>query len=404
MTPVKKSITSLLELNQNKEGHVELKLPFTHARELRNCDIDWKKVIEHDMIKSIEHSSSEVSFILHQKKFAEETFNNPTNVKITDTPKKYIVEFSSPNIAKPFHMGHLRSTIIGNFLANLFTVVNHNVIKMNYLGDYGTQFGFLKVGIEMENFTKEQIREHPLECLFKAYVTANASTDPKVAENARKVFETMEKSEGGEVIQQWEEIKQYTMDELKIMYERLNVVFDVYESESMYRKKSIENVIEQLRSKNLLVNESDGRISVSVAERRVPIIKSDSSSLYLTRDVAAYLERKKRYEMDKIFYVVDHGQHDHFLSLKSIVNDLGFDAQSTIEHVKFGRISGMSTRKGSVVFLKDILDEAKNLMYKSQQETSSKKKVMKKLLKFYSFYSQQQRLTWKNVVKLWLTY
>lgn len=362
---------SLLELKQNKQGHVELKLPFRNANELKNCNIDWKNSIEHDMIRSIDCNSSEISFALHKQKLVEESFSNPINVKTTDNPEKYIVEFSSPNIAKPFHMGHLRSTIIGNFLSNLFTAVNHNVVKMNYLGDYGTQFGFLKVGIEMENLTKEQIKKNPLECLFKAYVTANGSTDPTVAERARKVFEVMENSEDGEVIQQWEEIKKYTMDELDVMYKRLNVVFDVYESESMYRRNLTRDVMSQLQAKNLLFTEDDGKIVVKVGERRVPILKSDSTTLYLTRDVAAFVERNKRYKMNKTFYVVDNGQNDHFTSLKSIVGDLGFDAQNTLHHVKFGRIKGMSTRKGSVVFLKDILDEAKSLMYKNQQESAS---------------------------------
>lgn len=368
----KGSVISLLELKQNQNGQIKLQLPFKNARYLRDCNIDWKNNIEHDSIMSIDNNSSEVSFTLHYQKLIENTFKDPTNVKIIENSENYIVEFSSPNIAKPFHMGHLRSTIIGSFLSNLFKTVNHNVVKMNYLGDYGTQFGFLKVGIELENLTKELIKKSPLESLFKAYVTANTSNDPTVAERARKVFEMMENSEDGEVIQQWEEIKKYTMDELKIMYERLNVVFDVYESESMYRKNLIETALAQLRAKNLLLSEDDGRISVQVGERRVPIVKSDSTTLYLTRDIAAFLERKKRYGMDKTFYVVDNGQNDHFTSLKSIVRDLGYDAQNEIHHVKFGRIKGMSTRRGSVVFLKDILDEAKTVMYKNQQESASK--------------------------------
>ena len=372
MTPVKGSIVSLLELRQNKQGNVELKLPFKNIKEIKDCNIDLKNLIDHDMIRRIDSNSSEISFALNHEKLVEESFNNPANVKFADNPQKYIVEFSSPNIAKPFHMGHLRSTIIGNFLSNLLTSVNHNVIKMNYLGDYGTQFGFLKVGIEMENLTKEDIKKNPLECLFKAYVTANVSTDPIVAEKARKVFEIMENSEDSEVIQQWEEIKNYTMDELKVMYERLNVVFDVYESESMYRRNETKNVIAQLEARNLLINDSDGKIVVKVGDRKVPIIKSDSTTLYLTRDIAAFLERKRLYETDKTFYVVDNGQSDHFISLKSIIEDLGYDAQNTIHHVKFGRIKGMSTRKGSVVFLKDILNEAKHLMYKNQQESQSK--------------------------------
>lgn len=250
----------------------------------------------------------------------------------------------------------------------------------------------------MERLTDEQIKKSPLECLFKAYVTANVSTDPDVAEKARKVFEKMENNEDKSVIDQWEQIKSYTMDELTVMYERLNVVFDVYEFESMYRRNEVENVIAQLREKNLITKEDDGRLVVNVGDRRVPIVKSDSTTLYLTRDIAAFLERKKRYEMDKIFYVVDNGQNDHFTAIKNIVGDLGFDAGSLIHHVKFGRIKGMSTRKGSVVFLKDILDEAKDLMFAKQHDSASEKfKSYKNIQQKFIFFSQRQKLTSRNV-------
>jgi arginyl-tRNA synthetase len=370
-TPVKHSIAGLLELKQSQQGIFELKLPLKNVKDLKDSDNEWSRDIDSDLVTSVNCNSTEILFTLDKQKIITETFNNPTNVKIADDPKKFIVEFSSPNIAKPFHMGHLRSTIIGNFLSNLLSTTNNNVVKMNYLGDFGTQFGFLKVGIELENLSDEDIKKSPLECLFKAYVTANASQDTTVADRARKVFEVMENGDDEKVNKQWEQIKQYTMDELKGMYERLNVVFDVYEFESMYRRNESEKVIAQLRERNLLVKENDGKLVVNVGDRRVPIVKSDSTTLYLTRDIAAILERRKRYQMDKIYYVVDNGQNDHFAAIKSIVGDLGFDS-NIVHHVKFGRIKGMSTRKGSVVFLKDILDEAKELMFKKQQESQSK--------------------------------
>lgn len=365
---MKSSVAGLLKIKQNQQGEIELKLPLRN----RNLEVPEGSFsnFQHDKIQKIVGSDSEITFVLNQNKIIEETFKNPTNVKITDDRKSFIFEFSSPNIAKPFHVGHLRSTIIGNFLANLFTTTNHKAIKMNYLGDYGTQFGFLKVGIEMESLTEAQIKSNPLQCLFKAYVTANTSTDPAVAEKARKIFEVMENSEDGEAIRQWEQIKEYTMDELKAMYERLNIVFDIYESESMYRRKEIQNVIAQLTEKKLLLRDDFGRQIVKVGDQNIPLIKSDETTLYLTRDIAAFIERKKRYDVEKIFYIVDNGQANHFIALKSIVNDLGLNSDD-IHHVKFGRIKGMSTRKGSVVFLKEILDEAKDLMFAKQKESAS---------------------------------
>lgn len=371
LTPVKGSIANLLELKQNKQGRSELKLPLKHVKELRSTSGDWVSSIQNEMITSAEFGNSEVTFALDHQKLVEDSFQNPLNIQVAENPGRFIVEFSSPNIAKPFHMGHLRSTMIGNFISNLLTNVNNKVTKMNYLGDYGTQFGFLKVGIEMEKLTSEQIKNNPLQSLFKAYVTANTSSDPTIADKARKVFEMMENSEDDEVMKQWEDIKRYTMDELRVMYERLNVVFDVYEFESMYRKNETGNILDLLKEKNLLIEDSDGRKMVSVGDRRVTMVKSDSSTLYLTRDIAAFIERNKKYEMDKIFYIVDKSQSDHFKAITSIVNDLGFDSQK-VHHIKFGRINGMSTRKGSVVFLKDILEEGKELMLKRQQESASK--------------------------------
>lgn len=363
-----------MQLKQNVNGKYVLKLPFKNVKELKGASVGWITNFQHESIENIEINNSDISFVLDKRALIKDVFRNPTNVRVNENPSTFIVEFSSPNIAKPFHMGHLRSTIIGSFLSNLLMKVNNRVIKMNYLGDYGTQFGFLKIGIEMEKLSPEQIKANPLECLFKAYVTANNSSDPTIADRARRVFEIMENSEDDQLIEQWEQIKKYTMDELRVMYARLNVVYDVFEFESMYRRSSIDNVIRQLKEKNLLIEE-DGKMVVEVGDRRIPMVKSDSTTLYLTRDIAAFMHRKQQYDVDKIFYVVDNGQNDHFTAIKSVIANLDYDAENLIQHVKFGRIRGMSTRKGSVVFLKDILNEAKELMYQKQQESASKKLI-----------------------------
>ena len=139
----------------------------------------------------------------------------------------------------------------------------------------------------------------------------------------------------------------------------------------MYNKNQILEVINQMTQKNVLIDDPDGKKVVVVGDRRIPIVKSDGSTLYLTRDVAAVLDRKKRYEFDRILYVVDNGQNDHFTALKSIVEQLGLQWNENMTHVKFGRIRGMSTRKGTAVFLKEILDEAKEIMFKKQMESKS---------------------------------
>lgn len=212
---------------------------------------------------------------------------------------------------------------------------------MNYLGDYGTQFGFLKAGIDMENLSDEEIKRNPLQNLLRVYVLANSSKDPAIADKARKIFEQMEFSEDTEVMNQWERIRQYTMDELAKIYHRLNVNFDVYEFESMYRRKEIEGIISLMDNKKLIHREEDGKQTVLVGDRKVSFIKSDNTTLYLTRDIAAFLSRWDKYEMDKTFYVVDNGQHDHFMAIKSVINQLDLNGDEHISHVKFGRIRGM---------------------------------------------------------------
>lgn len=212
---------------------------------------------------------------------------------------------------------------------------------MNYLGDYGTQFGFLKAGIDMEHLSDEEIQKNPLQHLLRVYVLANSSKDPSVASKARKIFEKMEFNEDHEIMNQWEKIRKYTLDELKKIYERLNIVYDVYEFESMYRRKNIEDIIALMTDKRVIEKDEEEKFVVAVNDRKVPMIKSDGTTLYLTRDIAAFLSRRKKYETDKTFYVVDNGQHDHFAAIKSVVNQLGFDGDKNIQHVKFGRIRGM---------------------------------------------------------------
>lgn len=395
----KKHIAVSLELKRNGND-LELRLPLRAIKELKN-DIQLVSSLRgSDNINDVKITNSEVKFVLNKELVVSEVFKDPVNLRINQNPKNVIVEFSSPNIAKPFHVGHLRSTIIGNFVSNLLHATNNNVTKMNYLGDWGTQFGFLKVGIDMEKLSEEDIKKSPLECLFKAYVSAHSSTDPSIPMLAREVFERMENEEDAIEMKTWQNYRQYTLDELTIMYERLNVVFNEYEFESMYNRKKVQSVIEIIKEKHLLQEDKDGKMVVQVGERQVPIIKSDGTTLYLVRDIAAFIERHKKYNLDTIYYVVDNGQHDHFTALKSVATQLNYDGESCIQHIKFGRIKGMSTRKGSVVFLKDILNEARDLMHKKQQETQSENYLISEVI-FYKLFTcqiltQQPKWTCQN--------
>lgn len=318
--------------------------------------------------------NEKIVFKVDRTKLIEEVFSNPCEKPFleTDKPKNVIVEFSSPNIAKPFHVGHLRSTIIGNFIANLNWFLGHNVTRLNYLGDWGTQFGYLNLGVKLKGFTDQDIEEKPIERLYEAYVAANTAgeQDPEIHEKAKLIFRDLENGSFRDLAQ-WEQYRRFTVDELVHLYDRLNVNYDEYHWESMYGQSAVVDVITQMKTAGVLQNEPDGRLVAVVQGRRVPVVKSDGTTLYLTRDIAAFKDRFDRYNFDEMFYVVDNGQNDHFTALFSIVEQMKLDCSGRGKHIKFGRIKGMSTRKGTVVFLKDILDEAKEIMKEKQIQSKS---------------------------------
>lgn len=297
--------------------------------------------------------------------------------KLFSTPKDQIViEFSSPNIAKPFHVGHLRSTIHGNFLSNLFLALGHEVKRLNYLGDWGTQFGLLQFGLDQGWFSWEEISKNPIRSLLEIYVKANtmAEKDESVAATARSLFQRLETGDVA-LSKNWNEIRQYTVTELRQTYTRLGVKFDEFNWESQYGIKELTAVLSVLVKTGHLVTKAEGTKVVRLNDQRtVTLVKSDGSSLYLTRDVAAAIDRWNRFPFRRMLYVVDNAQTDHFVALKSLLRFMGHTWADDIEHVKFGRIKGMSTRKGTIVFLSDVLDEAHTRM-KAKQIASPNTRV-----------------------------
>ncbi|CAF4949584.1 unnamed protein product [Pieris macdunnoughi] len=293
------------------------------------------------------------------------------NQEINENPKKIVIDFSSPNIAKPFHVGHLRSTIIGNFISNINSYYHNEVIRLNYLGDWGTQFGLLQYGINSKNITLNNLKENPIKLLYDIYVEVNkiASEDETVRNDAKKYFSDIE--EGKSNLETWKAIREITIKELETVYERLGIKFDYYEWESDYNGKAINNILQQLENTKLLTTHESGKKIAKVNNRDVTVLKSDNSTLYLSRDIAALLNRYNKYKFDKMLYVVDNAQTDHFTALIDIVGRLNKECIRGCEHVKFGRIKGMSTRQGNVVFLNDILDEAKTKMVEQQLQSKN---------------------------------
>ena len=293
-------------------------------------------------------------------------------------PSNIIVEFSSPNVAKPFHMGHLRSTIIGNFVANIQEAVGHKVIRLNWLGDWGTQFGLLAHGLQNSDLEQILNCQDPMHELYNVYVKVNknAENDENIATEARTLFAKLEAG-SAQLKTQWSQIRCATVDSLEKVYSRLGIHFDHYHGEAMYgNQKTKDSVLNRLTESGLLTIIEDGCQVIDLDgahKRRVVITKSDGSSLYITRDISAGLDRLKSFSPDKIIYVVENAQAHHFENLFEIISKLDPASSCKFQHVKFGRIQGMSTRKGTAVFLSDILNEAKERMLEKMQNASTTK-------------------------------
>ncbi|CCH58138.1 hypothetical protein TBLA_0A03380 [Henningerozyma blattae CBS 6284] len=302
--------------------------------------------------------------------------------------KKVIIEFSSPNIAKPFHAGHLRSTIIGGFLSNLYDTMGWSVTKLNYLGDWGKQFGLLAVGFEKYG-VKEDFLKDPINHLFEIYVKisqdiARENDLPdihrKTDREAKQFFERMENGDE-EALDIWRNFRSLSIDKYIETYSRLNIEYDSYCGESKVPKKTIEYVINRLKEDHLL-KKKDGAMVVNLTtieeDLGLAILqKSDKTSIYLSRDIGEALERYNKYKFDKMIYVVACQQDFYFRQLLATLKLMNFDWVNKLEHISFGMVKGMSTRKGKVVFLDTILNEAQEKMYAQMIKDQDKLKQIK---------------------------
>ena len=332
-------------------------------------------------VKNIEYIKTNYNDILsfkldrnhYVKQMLENNIKNITAPLIDTDFSDVVVEFSSPNIAKPFHVGHLRSTVIGNFIANLNRFLRNRVTTINYLGDWGTQCGFIQLGLDLANISESTMKEDPINSLYKAYVHAHnlSKKDSTIDNKARDIFKSLE---GGntECLKKWEILRLHTVEELRKTYSRLGVTFDEYHWESMYNAKKIENLISELERLHLLSTDEQNRKIICLNEKKaIPLLKSDGSTLYITRDIAAAIDRFEKYNFDVMYYVVDNAQSEHFSKLKNILERMQYSWADRLKHVKFGKIRGMSTRKGTAVFLTDILNETKAVMKEKQIRSPS---------------------------------
>ena len=291
-----------------------------------------------------------------KEKYGSSTIGNGKNI---------IVEYSSPNIAKPFHVGHLRTTVIGRALYNMYKFLGYNTIGINHLGDWGTQFGKLIEGYK--RFGNEyNLEENPIDKLTEIYVRINelCKEDESVLENCRENFKKLEDGDKY-CVEIWEKFKDLSLKEFQRIYDILNVHFDSNNGESFYTDKMPE-VVEILRKNNKLI-ESQGAEIVDLEYKNMPplmVVKSNGSTTYATRDLAAILYRARTYDFDKCIYVVGSEQNLHFNQVFEVAKYLDLDEKYTngLIHVPYGMVrlktGKMSTREGTLIKLEDILKEA----------------------------------------------
>ncbi|OBR91187.1 arginine--tRNA ligase [Clostridium ragsdalei P11] len=302
--------------------------------------------------------------------------------------KNIVVEFSSPNIAKPFHVGHLFSTSVGNALYKMISSQGYNCTRINHLGDWGTQFGKL-ISAYKRWCDEDSLHKDPIKELLRIYVKFHeeAEKDPSLNEEGRMYFKKLEDGCEEEVTL-WKKFKDLSLREFKKIYDLLNVNFDFYTGESFYSDK-MDAVVEEIDKKGLLV-ESNGARVVMLDDYNIPpciVKKSDGATIYATRDLAAAIYRKKTYDFDKCIYVVGLDQSLHFKQVFTTLKLMGNDWADSCTHVGFGLVrfadKKLSTRKGDVIFLEDLLNRSikrtLEIINEKNPELENKEEVAKKI-------------------------
>ncbi|WP_373599589.1 arginine--tRNA ligase [Paraclostridium bifermentans] len=331
---------------------------------------DLSEAIEiNDAISKVEPAGGYVNFFVNKSALAKNVITDVLS-KGKDyghsdlgEGKTVVIDFSSPNIAKPFHIGHIRTTVIGNSLYKIYDSQGYNTVRINHLGDYGTQFGKLIVAFKKWG-SKEAVEANPIPELLKLYIQFHdeAEKHPEMEDEARAWFTKLENGDK-EAYDLWKWFRDESLKEFSRVYDLLDIEFDSYAGESFYSDK-MDRVIDIIKDKGLL-KESEGTNIVDLEEFNMPpalITKKDGSTLYMTRDLAAALYRKETYDFAKCIYVVGSQQSLHFQQLFKVLELVGFEWAKDMVHTPFGMVAleegTMSTRKGRVVFLEDVLRQA----------------------------------------------
>ena len=333
------------------------------------------EAVSDEHISKAEAMGPYANFFLSKGKFADETLHTVLEQREDygnfdfGQGRNVVVDMSSPNIAKPMSMGHLRSTVIGNAIVNLEKKVGYNPIKVNHLGDWGTQFGKLIVAYKKWG-TKEAVEQEPIAELLRLYVKFHdeAERDSSLEDEGRAWFKKLEDGDA-EAEELWNWFKSESLKEFNRIYDVLGITFDSYNGEAFYNDK-MDPIVEYLET-NGITTIDRGATVVHLDKYDLPpalIKKSDGATLYMTRDLAAAHYRKETYDFAKNIYVVGNEQAHHFKQLKAVLNEMGRDWQENMIHIGFGLITlggkKLSTRKGKIVLLEEVLSEAVELALK----------------------------------------
>ncbi len=377
---------------------------FILAKELKKSPVAIAKEIKEKISQNLENIKeiSEVSavngflnFKLNKNQITQEVIDEFDNEKENfggqkqEKPQNIVIDYSAPNIAKPFHIGHLRSTVIGQALYNIYKYLGYNVTSINHLGDYGTQFGKLIEGYKRWG-AEYDIENNPIDELMQIYVRINnlCKEDESVLEECRNNFKKLEDGDPY-CVEIWKKFRELSLKEFDKVYDILGVKFDSLNGEAFYADKMPE-VIETLKKAGKL-EESEGAQVVNLGDDMPPclIIKSNGSTTYATRDLAAIMYRARTYDFDKAIYVTSYEQILHFKQVFATAKYLGLDEKYTngLVHVPFGMIllktGKMSTREGKVIKLEELLNEAieksKEIIKKKNPELENKEDVAKKV-------------------------
>lgn len=410
---IAKFIANAVKLDENElESYIEVPKDSTNgdyafpcfrlAKELKKSpviianDIKEKIVLDESIIEKVEVVSGYLNFYVNKQKMASEVIgemlkNEDYGKSNVGNGKNIVIDYSAPNIAKPFHIGHLRSTVIGGALYKIYKYLGYNTIGINHLGDYGTQFGKMIEGYKLWK-DEYNLEKNPIDQMMDIYIRINnlCKEDEKVLENCRNNFKKLEDGDPY-CVELWKKFKQLSLKEFQRVYELLDSKFDSWNGEAFYSDK-MQEVIDILEKTGKL-EESQGAKIINLEDKGIntPIIikKSNDSTTYATRDLAAILYRSRTYDFDKALYVVSYEQNLHFKQVFETAKLLGIDEKYTkgLEHVSFGMVllptGKMSTREGTVVKLEDLLDEAiqraKTVIETKNPELENKDEVAKKV-------------------------